>query len=46
MYALIAVIKYTFVAALAVEVVLILRSLFNLAREKAKAATPVQPAEE
>jgi hypothetical protein len=40
-------IKYIFVAGVTVEVALILRSLFLLARDKARAAEAIaQPAEE
>lgn len=38
-------VKYIFVVAVGVEVALILRALFQLAREKAH-HTPAQPAEE
>lgn len=34
------VLKYIFVVGLGVEVLLILRALFNLAREKARATEP------
>lgn len=37
-------IKYGFVLALMVEVALILRALFNVAREKARAAAVAAPA--
>ncbi|GAB4207432.1 MAG: hypothetical protein OHK0022_35640 [Roseiflexaceae bacterium] len=37
-------VKYVFVAALAVEGLLIGRALWTLAREKARAAQPVAPA--
>jgi hypothetical protein len=41
------VVKYIFVIGVGVEVALILRSLFLLAREKARGAqAPVRPAEE
>lgn len=41
------IVKYVFVAGVLIEVVLILRALFLLARDKARAAeAPVQPAEE
>lgn len=46
METIIPVIKYIFVAGVAVEAVLILRSLFLLARDKARAAATAQPAEE
>ncbi|MBK9711712.1 MAG: hypothetical protein IPO81_10365 [Kouleothrix sp.] len=47
METLVPVIKYIFVAAVSVEIVLILRSLFLLARDKARAAAaPAQTAEE
>jgi len=39
------VLKYIFVVGLGVEVLLILRALFNLAREKARATEPA-PAKE
>lgn len=42
----IALVKYTFVALLGVEVVLILRGLYNLAREKAQQAPADAPAAE
>ena len=43
METLVAVIKYIFVAAAGVEVVLILRALVILAREKARAAEQLAP---
>lgn len=43
---LISIIKYTFVAAFAVEIGLILRALVLLAREKASAAVVVATPEE
>ena len=47
METLVPAIKYIFVAGVAVEAVLILRSLFLLARDKARAAAATaQPAEE
>jgi hypothetical protein len=48
METLVPAIKYIFVAGVAVEAVLILRSLFLLARDKARdaAAATAQPAEE
>jgi hypothetical protein len=36
----VAILRYTFALALAVEVALILRALFSLARDKAQAAEP------
>ena len=41
----VSVIKYIFVAALGVEVLLILRALYSLAREKARAAALQAPAD-
>jgi hypothetical protein len=47
METIIPIIKYIFVIGVGVEVVLILRALFNLAREKARAAElPAAAAEE
>ncbi|HEX9372517.1 MAG TPA: hypothetical protein VF897_16010 [Roseiflexaceae bacterium] len=46
MEALVPVIKYIFVAAIAVEVVLMGRALFLLARDKARAAAAPAPAAE
>jgi hypothetical protein len=47
MEAIVPAIKYIFVVGFGVEIILILRALFNLAREKARAAeAPAQPAEE
>ena len=47
MESLVSLIKYIFVFALAVEVMLILRALVNLAREKARPiAAPTASAEE
>jgi hypothetical protein len=43
---LIAVLKYGFVVALAVEAALVGRALFRLAREKARPAAEPAPAEE
>lgn len=43
---LVPILKYAFVIGLGVEVLLILRSLVMLAREKARAAVPTAPAEE
>lgn len=39
-------VKYIFVAAFGVEIVLILRALYQLAREKAQVAPAAVPAEE
>lgn len=44
-HVIIGLVKYTFVAVLAVELLLMLRALVTLARDKARAAAPV-PAEE
>lgn len=47
MEVIVSLIKYIFVIALAVEAMLILRALVNLAREKARPiAAPTAPAEE
>ncbi|MFO7167595.1 MAG: hypothetical protein DIU80_006160 [Chloroflexota bacterium] len=43
---LLAVVKYTFVALLAAEVLLMLRAVVRLAREKARAAQAAPAAEE
>jgi len=44
---LVTILKYVFVVGVGVEVLLILRALVNLAREKARAAdAPAAPAEE
>jgi hypothetical protein len=41
------IVKYIFVVGVGVEVLLILRALFTLARDKAReAAAPAKPAEE
>jgi hypothetical protein len=49
METVVALVKYIFVAGVAVEVALILRALFTLARDKARAANvaeaPAQPME-
>jgi hypothetical protein len=43
----VSILKYIFAVAAGVEVLLILRALFNLARDKARAAElPAAPAEE
>ncbi len=39
-------VKYIFVAAFGVEILLIVRALYRLAREKAQAAPAAAPAEE
>lgn len=41
-----AVLRYSFVAVLAVEAILIGRALVTMALEKARAAAPAPPAEE
>ena len=45
MIAIATILKYIFVVGLGVEVLLILRALFNLAREKARTTEPA-PGEE
>lgn len=42
----VAILKYVFVAGVGIEVLLILRALFTLAREKARPIGPQKPAEE
>ena len=47
MESIVSVLKYVFVVGVGVEVALILRALFQLARDKAKVAElPAAPAEE
>jgi hypothetical protein len=41
----VSVLKYTFVIGASVEVVLILRALYTLARDKARAVEPPTPTE-